>query len=86
MADRDASFFGPVLPQPPDAPEAFSWDELHRIRANRIAADLVRAGPSVWCEKRRFQTMYPPKKPPMTLDDLTPTEPILFRGISSAGR
>jgi hypothetical protein len=72
MADRDASFFGPVLPQPADAPEAFSFDELARIRANRVAADLLRAGPSAWPAKRRFQTMYPA---PRRNDDLTPTKP-----------
>jgi hypothetical protein len=60
MADRDASFFGPILPQKPLAPEAFSFDELQRIRANRMAADLLRAGPSGWPERRRFRTMYPP--------------------------
>jgi hypothetical protein len=72
MADRDASFFGPILPQPPEAPEAFSFDELQRIRANRIVADLARHGPSAWPEAHRFRTMYPP---PRSNDDLTPTEP-----------
>jgi hypothetical protein len=73
MADRDASFFGPILPQPWNAPEAFSFDELQRIRANRIAADMLRHGPSAWPERHRFQTMYPPVK---RSDDLTPTDPI----------
>ena len=59
MADRHASFFGPVLPQDPDAPDAFSWDELQRIRAARVEADLLRAGPSAWSQTRRFQTMLP---------------------------
>jgi len=73
MADRDASFFGPVLPQPADAPEAFSFDELQRIRANRVAADLLRYGPSAWPAKHRFQTMYPRRR--RSNDDLTPTSP-----------
>jgi len=72
MADRDASFFGPILPQPADAPEAFSFDELQRIRANRIAADMLRHGPSAWPERRRFKTIRPGPRP---LDDLTPTDP-----------
>jgi len=72
MADRDASFFGPILPQPADAPEAFSFDELQRIRANRVAADLLRHGPSAWPAKHRFQTMYPRRR---TNEDRTPTDP-----------
>jgi hypothetical protein len=73
MADRDASFFGPILPQPVNAREAFSFDELQRIRANRIAADLVLRGQSAWPERRRFRTMYPSAR---SNDDLTPTDPM----------
>ena len=72
MADRDASFFGPILPQPADAPEAFSFDELQRIRAKRVEADLLRAGPSAWPATRRFKTIYPAIR---SNDDLTPTNP-----------
>lgn len=71
MADRNPSFFGPVLPQPPGAHEAFSFDELQRIRANRIATDLLRAGPSAWPERRRCRTLYP--QPRTT--EITPSEP-----------
>ena len=70
MADRDASFFGPILPQPPNAPEAFWFDELQRIRANRIAADLLRTAPSGFPERQRFRMIYPVARP---LDDVTPT-------------
>jgi len=59
MADRDASFFGPVLPQPADAPEAFSLDELQRIRGRRIEADLLRTASPAWPAHRRFRTLYP---------------------------
>jgi hypothetical protein len=59
MADRNPSFFGPVLPQAADAPDAFSFEELQRIRARRMEADLLRAGSSGWPEQRRFQTIYP---------------------------
>ncbi len=82
MADRDASFFGPILPQPADAPEAFSFDELQRIRARRIAADLLRAGPSGWPERRRFPMIYPP---PHAHDDLTPTDPTPIRRVYTLG-
>lgn len=58
MGDRDASFFGPVLPQEAHSPEAFTFDELQQIRGRRIEADLKRAGPQVWAECRR-PTMYP---------------------------
>jgi len=58
MGDRDASFFGPVLPQEADAPEAFSFEELQRIRGRRIEADLLRTAPQVWAGRRR-QTIYP---------------------------
>ena len=69
MGDRDASFFGPVLPQEPDAPEAFSFAELQRIRGRRIEADLLRTAPQVWAEGRR-RTMYPVAVPQGTC---TPT-------------
>ena len=72
MADRNPSFFGPILPQPVLAPDAFSFDQLQRIRANRMEADMLRAGPQVWAETRR-RTMYPVAR---SNDDLTPTEPM----------
>jgi hypothetical protein len=59
MADRNDSFFGPVLPQDPDAPEAFSFDEIQRIRAARMAADLLRTGPSAWPERPRHRMLLP---------------------------
>jgi hypothetical protein len=59
VADRNPSFFGPVLPQRPDAPEAFTAQELTAIRARRMEADLLRAGSSAWPERRRFETMLP---------------------------
>jgi hypothetical protein len=59
MADRNPSFFGPVLPQAPDAPEAFSFDELQRVRGRRIEADLLRTRGTAWPAQRRFKTMYP---------------------------
>lgn len=59
MADRNPSFFGPVLPQAPDAPEAFSFDELQQIRGRRIEAELLRTRATAWPSRRRFTTMYP---------------------------
>jgi hypothetical protein len=59
MADRNPSFFGPVLPQAADAPEAFSFDELQRIRGRRIEMDIVRTQGTAWPAQRRFETMYP---------------------------
>jgi hypothetical protein len=59
MADRNPSFFGPVLPQAPDAPEAFSFDELQRIRGRRIEVEVLRSKGSGWPSHRRFQTLYP---------------------------
>ena len=48
MGDRYPSFFGPVLPQAPDAPEAFTAQELVAIRARRLEADLALAGSTAW--------------------------------------
>jgi hypothetical protein len=60
MADRNPSFYGPILPQPPNAPDAFSFEELRKIRDRRRAADdALRVG-SAWPERRRFETLYPP--------------------------
>jgi len=59
MADRYPSFFGPVLPQAADAPEAFTFAELQQIRGRRIEADMQRTAPQTWAEGRR-QTIYPP--------------------------
>ena len=59
MADRNPSFFGPVLPQEKDAPEAFSADELQRIRGRRIEVEVMRAAGSAWPLTHRFRTMYP---------------------------
>jgi len=59
MADRNPSFFGAVLPQAADAPEAFSFDDLQRIRGRRIEADLLRTRGTAWPAQRRFETMYP---------------------------
>ncbi len=64
MADRHPSFFGPVLPQDPEAPEAFSAAELQRIRGRRIEADMQRMGPSAWPAERRFPTMLPRRPGP----------------------
>ncbi|HEY2517398.1 MAG TPA: hypothetical protein VGI39_41280 [Polyangiaceae bacterium] len=73
MADRYPSFFGPILPQRPDAPEAFTPEELVQIRARRIEADVVRAAAPAWPERRRFETMVP-AAPPMTLPKAAPPE------------
>ena len=59
MADRYPSFFGPVLPQEPDAPEAFSFAELQQIRGRRIEADIQRTAPQIWAEGGRRPTLYP---------------------------
>lgn len=59
MADRNPSFFGPVLPQAEDAPEAFSASEIVKIRARRIEADLVKAHGSAFPATRRFETILP---------------------------
>jgi hypothetical protein len=67
VPDRNPSFFGPVLPQTEDAPDAFSFDELQRIRGRRIEADLLRTSGAAWPLERRFQTMYPCSLPPRTL-------------------
>ena len=58
VADRNPSFFGPVLPVENDEP-AFSFEELRRIRAMRAEADRARTGESAWPEERRFATIYP---------------------------
>jgi hypothetical protein len=62
MADRDASFFGPVLETADDSVEAFSGEEIVRIRARRIAANLSRAQ-AAWPGTRRFKTLYPAAAP-----------------------
>lgn len=61
MADRNPSFFGPVLPTADESIEAFSADELARIRARIIDRDVRRAhaSASAWPAARRFETIYP---------------------------
>ena len=59
MADRYASFFGPILPQAEDAPPAFTDDQLVFIQARRIEADIERAQPAAWTRQRRFATILP---------------------------
>ncbi len=63
MADRDCSFFGPVLPQEEGAPEAFSFAELRRIQCRRREADEALEGESGWPERLRFEMLLPP--PPL---------------------
>ena len=63
MADRYPSFFGPVLPQAADAPEAFTFAELQQIRGRRIEADMQRTAPQTWPEGCRRRTIYPPPAP-----------------------
>lgn len=70
MADRHASFFGPVLPTADHATEAFSAEELVQIRARRLAVDVPRAKCAAWPETRRFQTLYPANPMPSTTDRL----------------
>lgn len=59
MADRNPSMFGPIVEPSDDAPPAFSFAALQRIRAERLAADEAARGPSGWPETRRFATLYP---------------------------
>jgi hypothetical protein len=59
MADRYPSFFGPTRPVSADAPEAFSFDELQKIRARRLEVDLLHAASCAWPEARRFETIRP---------------------------
>lgn len=59
MADRDRSFFGPVLAVRPDAPEGFSEAELVRIRGEQCAVEFIRAASHAWPETRRFKTLRP---------------------------
>jgi hypothetical protein len=42
VADRNPSFFGPVLPQRDGAPEAFTEEELLAMRPRRIEVELLR--------------------------------------------
>jgi hypothetical protein len=59
MADVHPSFYGPILPQPAGAPEAFTFEELRQIRARRLAADRLREAEGAWPAQRRFRTIYP---------------------------
>jgi hypothetical protein len=65
VADRDKSFFGPVLPQAEDAPDAFSFEELQRIQARRLEVDLVKAASPAWPTTRRFKSIYALPKDPV---------------------
>jgi hypothetical protein len=62
MADRNPSFFGPVLPQEPGAPPAFSDGELVMIRARRLEVEILRAQACAWPGRHRFETMYPARR------------------------
>lgn len=63
MADRNPSFFGPVLPTADQTVEAYSADELARIRARLIDRDVRQVHASAWPATRRFETMYPVAAP-----------------------
>jgi len=55
--DRDATWWGPVLPQDPDAPEAFSPEQLERIQRARAEIDRERA--QVWSTRPRLDSIRP---------------------------
>jgi hypothetical protein len=59
VADKHPSFFGPIVKNA-GGPPAFSDEELQRIRARRVEADLALANGSAWPRERRFETIYPP--------------------------
>lgn len=59
MADRNPSFFGPVLATADRTVEAYSADELARIRARLIDRDVREVHASAWPATRRFETMFP---------------------------
>jgi hypothetical protein len=61
MADRNPSFFGPVLPASADSPPAFSPDQLQTIQARRFEADHEKMAPSAFPPVRRFTTLLPPR-------------------------
>jgi hypothetical protein len=58
MADRNPSFFGPVLSTADHSVEAFSAEDLARIRARLVERELQLAQPSPWPTTRRFETIY----------------------------
>ncbi len=63
MADRYASFFGPVLPQAADAPDAVSFEELRRIQERRAELERTREAEPAWPEHRRHETILPAPNP-----------------------
>ncbi|MFO0678859.1 MAG: hypothetical protein U0169_20190 [Polyangiaceae bacterium] len=65
MADRHASIFGPILPVAEDAPEAFTFAELQRIRARLLAREAEREAIP---ESPRFRAMLPRPVAPGPVD------------------
>jgi hypothetical protein len=63
VADRDKSFFGPILPQAEDAQGAFSFEELQAIQARRLEVDIGRAVSPAWPQERRFETIHVKAEP-----------------------
>jgi len=59
VADRNPSFFGPILAIADDSPPAFGPAELARILVRRMEIDLIRRNESAFPETRRFATMRP---------------------------
>ncbi len=62
MADRNPSFFGPVLPPIEGSPPAFSDEELMLIRARRLESDILRAASPEWPQGARLETIYPARR------------------------
>jgi hypothetical protein len=62
MADRNPSFFGPVLPPIEGSPPAFSDDELMLIRARRLETDILRAASPAWPDGPCRETIYPARR------------------------
>lgn len=58
MADRYPSFFGGVLEGADTSVEAFSTEEIARIRARLIEREMRLAESPSWPQARRFETIY----------------------------